>query len=190
MVTPRGDSGRFESGAPSGLAAGTRRGKRLSGDPTSAWYAADVCFGSSSRLDARQDQGADIRENIAAACLWCNHQRHQGCGKAPDPSSWRTTIRARVNPGTWHPAAGAIRKPPGSTLTLRRLVPHVGSLRREPVAGRPLPAKSGGPSPGEWGSFLGYRNKYQYKATSPLTSSSSWLYRYRSEPPSTKPYRA
>lgn len=33
----------------------------------------------------RQDRGANIRENIVAACWWCNHQRHHGGGKAPDP---------------------------------------------------------------------------------------------------------
>jgi len=68
---------------------------------------------TAEHLIARQDRGANNRENIVAACWWCNHQRHHGGGKAPDPNSWQTMTRARVDAGKWHPAVVDSRKLPG-----------------------------------------------------------------------------
>ena len=59
---------------------------------------------TAEHLIARQDQGGDVKQNIVAACFWCNHQRHHYGGPVPDPSAWQATVRSLVSSGIWHPA--------------------------------------------------------------------------------------
>jgi hypothetical protein len=64
---------------------------------------------TAEHLQARCDRGPDVRGNIAAACLWCNVQRHRGLpGKAPMPGVHRATVRALVAQGKWHPVAASL----------------------------------------------------------------------------------
>jgi hypothetical protein len=61
---------------------------------------------TAEHLCARQDQGRDVRDNIVAACLWCNQQRHRGRqGQAPVPEVHQARVRALVAQGKWHPVA-------------------------------------------------------------------------------------
>lgn len=60
---------------------------------------------TAEHLVARQDHGSDVRQNIVAACSWCNHQRHHGGGEALDALGWRMKVRALTASVGWHPAA-------------------------------------------------------------------------------------
>ncbi|GAB2587558.1 hypothetical protein GCM10027034_19920 [Ramlibacter solisilvae] len=52
----------------------------------------------------RQDAGKDIRNNIVAACWWCNSQRHRGRQhRAPDYLNYRSWVQEMVTAGKWHP---------------------------------------------------------------------------------------
>lgn len=73
---------------------------------------------TAEHLRARQDGGRDEAENVAAACVWCNQQRHaNGTSTAPSPQVHRDAVRESVRRGEWHPAAahltrhGALLKP-------------------------------------------------------------------------------
>lgn len=71
---------------------------------------------TAEHLSARQDDGRDVRLNIAAACLWCNMQRHRGrAGRAPAPEIYQARVRALVAEGKWHPVAASLaaRQPHG-----------------------------------------------------------------------------
>ena len=87
-----------------GLPVWEANGKRFAREHGIARAVARYLRCTAEHLVARQDRGASIRENIVAACWWCNHQRHHEGEKAPKPDSWQTTTRARVGAGKWHPA--------------------------------------------------------------------------------------
>jgi hypothetical protein len=63
---------------------------------------------TAEHLRARQDKGPDTRGNIAAACLWCNVQRHRGPGQAPEAKIHQASVRALVAQGKWHPVAASL----------------------------------------------------------------------------------
>lgn len=63
---------------------------------------------TAEHLQARQDSGLDVQDNIAAACLWCNVQRHRQPGHALSPETYRTWVQARVVQGKWHPVAASL----------------------------------------------------------------------------------
>ena len=65
----------------------------------------DLCQSTAEHLQAKQDGGKDSRNNIAAACKYCNAIRHQGrTGQAPSPDTHKAQIRARAKRGQGHPA--------------------------------------------------------------------------------------
>lgn len=59
---------------------------------------------SAEHLIARQDGGSNTRDNIVAACIWCNHKRHQH-KSAPTPEKYRTKVQRRINNGSWFPSS-------------------------------------------------------------------------------------
>jgi 5-methylcytosine-specific restriction endonuclease McrA len=59
---------------------------------------------TAEHLDARKDGGKNSRQNIVAACIYCNLRRHR-INKAPNPNAYRQLVRRRVNNGRWHPKA-------------------------------------------------------------------------------------
>ena len=55
---------------------------------------------TAEHLLARSDGGGDTSENIVAACLYCNTQRHRR--KRPlSPDKHRIHVRARMKAGRW-----------------------------------------------------------------------------------------
>jgi 5-methylcytosine-specific restriction endonuclease McrA len=52
-------------------------------------------------LHARQDGGSDVASNIAAACLYCNQQRHRR-RQAPSPELHMQRVRQKIARGLWH----------------------------------------------------------------------------------------
>lgn len=74
---------------------------------------------TAEHLIARQDGGNNARENIVAACLYCNQKRHRyKC--PPSPKELRERVQRRMALGGWHPAcsfeafpvlAGAVEAP-------------------------------------------------------------------------------
>lgn len=68
---------------------------------------------TAEHLQARQDGGRDIPENIVAACFWCNHQRHAGGhGPAPCPETYRAKVRRHIERHEWHPVITLLRHSP------------------------------------------------------------------------------
>jgi hypothetical protein len=64
---------------------------------------------TAEHLIARKDRGLDVRGNIAAACLWCNQERHRRRpGDSPAHETYGAWVRARVAQGKWHPAAASV----------------------------------------------------------------------------------
>lgn len=59
---------------------------------------------TAEHLCARQDGGVDTRENIVAACLRCNRQRHLGWKKAPAPETYLQHVRRLLSHKVWHRA--------------------------------------------------------------------------------------
>jgi 5-methylcytosine-specific restriction endonuclease McrA len=57
---------------------------------------------TAEHLLARQDGGTDARENIVAACRFCNSSRHRRV-HALRPEEHRRRVRARLKHGKWHP---------------------------------------------------------------------------------------
>ena len=57
---------------------------------------------TAEHLVARQDGGSDARNNIVAACQFCNSQRHRRLA-APDPQAYRKLIARRLERRRWHP---------------------------------------------------------------------------------------
>lgn len=56
---------------------------------------------TAEHLQAQSEGGANSRENIAAACAYCNHKRHQA--KNPlAPDDYREYVRRRLRKGGWH----------------------------------------------------------------------------------------
>ncbi|WP_425376247.1 HNH endonuclease [Rhizobium pisi] len=57
---------------------------------------------TAEHLEARCDGGRDTEENVVAACLYCNNNRHKR--KRPkDPASYANFVRSRLERGRWHP---------------------------------------------------------------------------------------
>jgi 5-methylcytosine-specific restriction endonuclease McrA len=55
---------------------------------------------TAEHLVARGEGGPDSPENIAAACRFCNHQRHKA-KKALDPVAYAAKVRSRLASGRW-----------------------------------------------------------------------------------------
>lgn len=53
-------------------------------------------------LLARCDGGDTSRQNIVAACRFCNSKRHSG-KKVLDPGAYRQRVTERMRAGKWHP---------------------------------------------------------------------------------------
>jgi hypothetical protein len=53
-------------------------------------------------LLARCDGGGPSRQNIVAACHFCNSKRHSR-KKVPDPDAYRRLVNKRMRAGKWHP---------------------------------------------------------------------------------------
>lgn len=67
------------------------------------------CQSTAEHLCAQQDGGKDVRENIAAACKFCNATRHKGrAANAPSPEQYKARIQRHVAQGKWHPALVAL----------------------------------------------------------------------------------
>jgi hypothetical protein len=56
---------------------------------------------TAERLVARQDGGTDGRDNIVAACRFCNLRRHRG-RSAPSPETYQKQVQRRLDGGRWH----------------------------------------------------------------------------------------
>ncbi|MFP7722822.1 HNH endonuclease [Lysobacter sp. A3-1-A15] len=56
---------------------------------------------TAEHLVARQDGGTDCRENVVAACRWCNRRRHAR-PKAMPVDKYRDHVAWRVKQGRWH----------------------------------------------------------------------------------------
>lgn len=56
---------------------------------------------TAEHLRAREDGGKDESENIAAACCWCNRNRHKR--KSPlSPELMQRHVERRIAKGRWH----------------------------------------------------------------------------------------
>lgn len=56
---------------------------------------------TAEHLQARQDGGRDVEENIVAACQFCNQHRHR-IRPAPDPNRYQLIVRSKLDIGRWH----------------------------------------------------------------------------------------
>ncbi len=57
---------------------------------------------TAEHLEARCDGGQDTKENVVAACLYCNKNRHKR--KRPkDPVSYKNLVRSLMDQGRWRP---------------------------------------------------------------------------------------
>lgn len=57
---------------------------------------------TAEHLVARQDGGDDSRNNIVAACLFCNSTRHEMRNPLP-ANKYASLIGRQLSQGTWHP---------------------------------------------------------------------------------------
>ena len=57
---------------------------------------------TAEHLRARADGGLNTRENIVAACTFCNSRRHRRA-KPLTPLKYRSLVRDRIRAGRWHP---------------------------------------------------------------------------------------
>jgi len=57
---------------------------------------------TAEHLDAICDGGTSRRENIVAACRWCNQHRHQ-FPVPPKPHRYLRGIQKQIARGAWHP---------------------------------------------------------------------------------------
>ncbi len=69
----------------------------------------DITVGEAKRfqctaehLTARRDGGKDSKNNIAAACSFCNTTRHKR-KNPPSPDKYKSEILKRIRKGKWHP---------------------------------------------------------------------------------------
>jgi 5-methylcytosine-specific restriction endonuclease McrA len=59
---------------------------------------------TAEHLIPQANGGLDTPENIVAACVWCNQQRHAGRpDDAPDPLTYRAQVAECMAGGQWHP---------------------------------------------------------------------------------------
>ena len=56
---------------------------------------------TAEHLVARQDGGRDARENIVAACVFCNRGRHR-MTLAPPPEQFQKIVIKRISQGRWN----------------------------------------------------------------------------------------
>jgi hypothetical protein len=56
---------------------------------------------TAEHLTARCEGGKDRADNIVAACLICNHRRHQ-MKRPKSPQDYRRHVQGRVQKGKWH----------------------------------------------------------------------------------------
>lgn len=56
---------------------------------------------TAEHLQALSDGGTSRRENVVAACHFCNHHRHE-LTNPPAPDRYRALIKARIERGGWH----------------------------------------------------------------------------------------
>jgi 5-methylcytosine-specific restriction endonuclease McrA len=63
---------------------------------------------TAEHLCAKQDAGADVPDNIVAACWWCNSQRHRIPTAAPRPEVYRAKVRKSVQRGGFHPVVASV----------------------------------------------------------------------------------
>ncbi|WP_080579222.1 HNH endonuclease [Sinorhizobium fredii] len=56
---------------------------------------------TAEHLVARCDGGRDTKENIVAACLYCNKNRHR-TKRPKDAASYARYVRSRMKQGRWH----------------------------------------------------------------------------------------
>ena len=69
---------------------------------------------------AQCDRGRDTKDNIVAACRWCNQLRHQGRSRsAPDSASYKKWVEKVVAQGKWHPVAVSSRARARQTLKIK-----------------------------------------------------------------------
>lgn len=67
---------------------------------------------TAEHLQARMDGGRDTRENVVAACRYCNHQRHALFGRsAPDPCSYGFYVLLMLAAGLWAPGQSDTSSP-------------------------------------------------------------------------------
>ena len=57
---------------------------------------------TAEHLDARKDDGSNVRTNIAAACWHCNSRRHRRNADL-SPEEYRKLVRRFLDRGSWHP---------------------------------------------------------------------------------------
>lgn len=57
---------------------------------------------TAEHLVAKQDGGTDSKDNIVAACYFCNTRRHR-VKSPPDPTRHRERVGRRIRAGKWHP---------------------------------------------------------------------------------------
>ncbi|WP_373322438.1 HNH endonuclease [Vogesella indigofera] len=56
---------------------------------------------TAEHLQARCDGGQDARQNIVAACHYCNQKRHHR-KTPPSPNDYRELVQRRLAKGGWH----------------------------------------------------------------------------------------
>ena len=63
--------------------------------------AAHLLRSTAEHLVAQQDGGADTKQNIVAACRFCNWTRHK-TSNPKAPIDYRRKVRDRLRKGKWH----------------------------------------------------------------------------------------
>jgi 5-methylcytosine-specific restriction endonuclease McrA len=56
---------------------------------------------TAEHLQARQDGGKDVADNVVAAHTRCNQGRHKRPGSAPSPDAFRALVQRRIEGGKW-----------------------------------------------------------------------------------------
>lgn len=56
---------------------------------------------TAKHLKARQDGGRDTKQNIVAACSYCNHHRHKE-RRPKETDDFAQKVRSRLAQGKWH----------------------------------------------------------------------------------------
>ncbi len=75
---------------------------------------------TAEHLLARKDNGRELCDNIVAACLWCNRERHRGRQHhAPEPAIYKTWVRAQVSKAKWHPVVTSRASRPNFEALIR-----------------------------------------------------------------------
>ncbi|PRH81245.1 HNH endonuclease [Arenimonas caeni] len=62
---------------------------------------------TAEHLVPRESGGRDSKDNIVAACAYCNFQRHRA-RPARDPEAHRAHVQRRLAKGRWHSTTGYI----------------------------------------------------------------------------------